>query len=131
MRVLVTGATGLVGCHATARLVSDGHTVRALVRDAAKLARTLEPLGVPEAAVEAVEGDILEPAAIDSIMEAEGGSKLPYELVEKVDRRPRTDGSRSFVDVQLLEELDLPVPYSILGYNPARGTMARKTGGPG
>lgn len=37
MRVLVTGATGLIG-HAIAReLLADGHSVRALVRDLARV----------------------------------------------------------------------------------------------
>lgn len=33
MRVFLTGATGFVGSHIAARLVADGHRVRALVRD--------------------------------------------------------------------------------------------------
>ena len=66
MRILVTGATGLVGSHATARLIADGHAVRALVRDPAKLARTLAPLGVDPGAVDAVEGNILEPEQIEA-----------------------------------------------------------------
>ena len=66
MRVLVTGATGLVGCHATAKLAGDGHAVRALVRDRDKLARTLEPLGVPASAVEAVIGNVLDPATLEA-----------------------------------------------------------------
>ena len=66
MRVLVTGATGLVGCHAVAKLVAEGHTVRAMVRDEAKLARTLAPLGIDSAGVEAVAGDVLEPQRIEA-----------------------------------------------------------------
>lgn len=66
MRVLVTGATGLVGCHAVARLLADGHEARALVRSPAKLTATLAPLGVGANAVEVVEGDILDPAAVQS-----------------------------------------------------------------
>ena len=46
MSVLLTGATGLVGCHTAARLVAEGHQVRALVRAAGKLERTLAPLDV-------------------------------------------------------------------------------------
>ncbi|MAG31616.1 MAG: hypothetical protein CL908_12080 [Deltaproteobacteria bacterium] len=66
MRVLVTGATGLVGCHAVARLVAEGHTVRALVRDEPKLERVLEPFGVDLGRVEAFRGDILERASVDA-----------------------------------------------------------------
>jgi hypothetical protein len=60
----------------------------------------------------------LSPAAIDSVVRAHGGSKLPYREVTLVDRRPRTDDARARVDVALRRELNLPVPYSILGYNP-------------
>jgi len=56
LRILVTGATGLIGCHAAARLAAGGHAVRALVRDPAKLARVLAPF--PGADVEAVAGDL-------------------------------------------------------------------------
>lgn len=37
MKVAITGATGLIGPYAAARLLSQGNTVRALVRDAEKL----------------------------------------------------------------------------------------------
>ena len=52
----MTGATGLIGCHAAARLAAGGHAVRALARDPAKLARVLAPF--PGAEVEAVAGDL-------------------------------------------------------------------------
>ena len=44
-RALVTGATGLVGSHIAERLVADGWTVRALVRDPAR-AKWLDRAGV-------------------------------------------------------------------------------------
>jgi dihydroflavonol-4-reductase len=52
MRTLVTGSTGLIGNAVTKRLVRDGHSVRALVRDPER-ARALVP-----ASVELVRGDI-------------------------------------------------------------------------
>ena len=46
MHVLVTGATGFVGFHVAERLLTEGHGVRALVRDRAKAERILGPLGL-------------------------------------------------------------------------------------
>ena len=36
MKILVTGATGLIGCHAAAGLREAGHSVHLLVRDASR-----------------------------------------------------------------------------------------------
>jgi nucleoside-diphosphate-sugar epimerase len=52
VRALVTGATGFTGGHLAHQLVRRGHTVRALVRDAARAA----PLGA--AGIEVVTGDL-------------------------------------------------------------------------
>ena len=64
-RVLLTGATGLIGCHTAAALAREGFAVRALVRDEAKLARVLAPLGVDLArdGVEPARGDVEDPAS--------------------------------------------------------------------
>lgn len=56
--VLVTGATGTVGNAIAARLVAEGHEVRALVRDL-KRARPLLPDGV-----EPVRGDVTDAASV-------------------------------------------------------------------
>jgi dihydroflavonol-4-reductase len=58
MRVLVTGATGLVGCHAAVQLLEAGYTVRALVRSPEKIDGALSPLGASEEDVEIVVGDV-------------------------------------------------------------------------
>jgi nucleoside-diphosphate-sugar epimerase len=68
MRVLVTGATGLIRCHATARLVEAGHEVRAFVRDREKLDRVLAPFGTA-AQVEAVIGDVTDRSSIERAIE--------------------------------------------------------------
>ncbi len=59
MRCLVIGATGYVGSHLVPRLLDDGHTVRCLVRDPARLARR------PWAGqVEALRGDMADPSSV-------------------------------------------------------------------
>jgi nucleoside-diphosphate-sugar epimerase len=46
VKLLVTGASGFVGSHAVAALLSHGHRVRALVRDARKLESVLAVRGI-------------------------------------------------------------------------------------
>ncbi len=60
MRVLVLGATGVLGRHTIPRLIERGHTVRAVVRSAQQ-AEALRRTGV-----EAVLGDILDPESLPS-----------------------------------------------------------------
>jgi nucleoside-diphosphate-sugar epimerase len=56
MKVLVTGATGLVGSHAVAALQRAGHRIRVLVRDERRVQHALGPLGALD--VEVVTGDV-------------------------------------------------------------------------
>lgn len=62
MKVLVTGGTGFVGSHVVARLVGQGHSVRLLVRDPAKLARVPKLRGVTVDDVCA--GDVTDEASV-------------------------------------------------------------------
>jgi uncharacterized protein YbjT (DUF2867 family) len=61
MKVFLTGATGFVGGHLLRRLISDGHTVRALVR-----AGGAKPASSP--GVETVAGDVVENVGLDEGM---------------------------------------------------------------
>jgi dihydroflavonol-4-reductase len=67
LKILVTGATGLIGCHAAARLVQSGHAVRALVREADKLPRVLAPFALGDA-VDPHVGDVTDPASVESAL---------------------------------------------------------------
>ncbi|MFL5356459.1 SDR family NAD(P)-dependent oxidoreductase [Archangium sp.] len=62
MNVLVTGATGLIGNAIAHRLVAQGKTVRALVRDTDKAKRLLP------AEVELVRGDVTDPESLPAAM---------------------------------------------------------------
>jgi nucleoside-diphosphate-sugar epimerase len=68
MRVLVTGATGLIGCHAVSQLLDAGHAVRALVRNPAKLESVLDPFGRNVSEVESVRGDVTDAASVASAL---------------------------------------------------------------
>src|SRR5918995_2809712 len=65
MRILITGGTGFVGSHSAAALLAAGHDVRILARSPTRVAGTLAALGAAPAAVEIVEGDVLDRTAID------------------------------------------------------------------
>jgi len=54
MKIFLTGATGFVGSHLTARLLADGHDVRALVRDPAAARAKLGDK------VELIQGDVID-----------------------------------------------------------------------
>jgi NADH dehydrogenase len=59
MRIFLTGGTGFVGRHMIDRLLSEGHTIRALVRDPGKTAQ-------PQAGVEWIAGDVVEGSGLEN-----------------------------------------------------------------
>lgn len=67
MHVLVTGATGFIGFHTASRLLAEGHSVRALVRDLAKADRVLGKLGLNGDAL--VKGDMTDSDSVSGAME--------------------------------------------------------------
>ena len=68
---LVTGAGGFIGRQLVARLVRDGHRVRALVR------REPPPGFASDARIDVMHGDLGDPAAVDR---AVAGTRLVYHL---------------------------------------------------
>jgi len=77
VRCLVIGATGYVGSRLVPRLLSDGHAVRCLVRDPAKLAR--QPWA---GRVEALRGDMTDPSSVGA---ACAGVDAVFYLVHAMD----------------------------------------------
>ncbi|CAM3716653.1 NAD-dependent epimerase/dehydratase family protein [Smaragdicoccus niigatensis] len=67
MKVMVTGATGFVGSHATAALMRAGHEVRLLVRRPDQVPRSFAPFGIVP--TDLVVGDILDEAAVASALD--------------------------------------------------------------
>ena len=67
MKILVTGGTGFVGAHTIAALRADGHDVRMLVRNRARVANALGPLGVTVDDV--VLGDVTDAGSVGEALE--------------------------------------------------------------
>lgn len=100
----MTGATGLIGAHAAARLVAVGHAVRALVRDAEKLARVLGPFPGAAAGVEPIIADVTDSAGVlralagcDGVLHCAGVFSHDLAAAERL-RRVNVDGTRSVLD---------------------------------
>jgi uncharacterized protein YbjT (DUF2867 family) len=92
MRVLVTGASGFAGSLLVPRLRSDGHTVRALARDPARVGQALARLprqaetGGP--ALEVIRGDAVTGAGLERALD---GVEVAYYLIHSMERSPVDD----------------------------------------
>jgi nucleoside-diphosphate-sugar epimerase len=73
MKILVTGATGLIGCHSVSALLDAGHLVRVFVRDASKLDHVLGPFGRSAKDVEVSTGELADRDAFRQALEGCGG----------------------------------------------------------
>ncbi|MCX6463456.1 MAG: SDR family oxidoreductase [Pseudonocardiales bacterium] len=91
MHCLVIGATGYVGARLVPRLLAQGHTVRCLVRDPAKLGRL--PFATE---VEARRGDVADP---DAVRAACDGVDAVYFLVHSMDGPGFADRERRAAQV--------------------------------
>ncbi len=77
MRILVTGASGFVGSLLVPRLLADGHTVRALARDEARIDAARR--------VEALSGDVL---TGEGLAPALDDVEVAYYLIHSMERAP-------------------------------------------
>jgi len=84
MRVMMTGGTGFVGSHTVRRFVEAGHEVRLLVRDAEKVRRVFDPVGIAIPEKDVIVGDIVDE---DSVSRAMEGCDAVYHGAALVDMR--------------------------------------------
>jgi len=67
MKVLITGGTGFVGSHAAAAMAADGHQLRFLVRDEARVHAAIGPLGAT--ASDVVVGDVMNASTVERALD--------------------------------------------------------------
>jgi uncharacterized protein YbjT (DUF2867 family) len=92
MRILVTGASGFAGSLLVPRLLSDGHTVRALGRDHARVSQALARVGLsePGPGVEILRGDVLSGQGLSRALEE---VEVAYYLIHSMERPPTSSSS--------------------------------------
>ncbi len=89
MRIVVTGATGHVGCNLIRALLNEGHRVRALVHNTT--------LGIEGLDVETVHGDVLD---FDSLVRAFDSAETVYHLAGYISLSPADRPLLEAVNVQ-------------------------------
>jgi nucleoside-diphosphate-sugar epimerase len=132
MRILVTGATGLIGCHAAAELVRCGQEVRLLVRDPAKVDRVFAPFGLASGDFDLRVGDLLDPEALGRGLEGCQGL-LHCAGIFSPERRDEArlvetnvEGTRRVLEAGRAAGLDRAVYVSsMLALFPPRGSTMR------
>lgn len=96
MKILVTGVSGFVGSHLAERLVSEGQTVRGLVRQANARGHLS-----PKLAAELVPGDITRPETLAAAMQDMDAVvhlvAIPYESRGKTFQAINVQGTRNVV----------------------------------
>ncbi len=87
MRILVTGASGFAGSLLVGRLLSDGHNVRALGRDPARVKAALarERPQASGAQAEVLRGDAV---SGEGLSQALDGVQVAYYLIHSMERAP-------------------------------------------
>ena len=79
MRILVIGATGLIGRPVASRLASDGFEVRSLVRDASRAGSRLGP------DIEYVEGDVADQDSVERAVQGCDGVHISLAAARRED----------------------------------------------
>ena len=133
MKILVTGASGLVGCHATRALIQAGHEVKLLARSHERVRRALDPLGIGELETEL--GDVTDRlaaekavAGCDAVVHAAALYSLDPKRRDEL-RHTNVEGTENVLRAAAEAELD-PIVHvsSISTLFPPTGPVLRADG---
>ncbi len=120
--LLITGATGFIGSHLVARLVSQGERPRCLVRDRNRAAALL-----PVDKIEIVQGETIYPATLEAAVQ--GVDTIVHAAFLTADRKPSStnqyhktnvDGTRNLVNAAKAAGVKRIIEISGLGTKPGQ-----------
>lgn len=132
MLICVTGGTGFVGSHSVAAVLRAGFRVRLVVRDPARVAPALAPLGIDPGAVDVAVADVTDRTAVAAALRG-ADAVLHAASVYSFDSRRRSDlrrinelGTEVVLDAARRVGAD-PVVYvsSVAALMPAKGRELR------
>lgn len=130
MKILVTGASGLIGCHATAALLEAGHAVAVLSRSVEKLDAALRPLGRSVRELEVVAGDLADAPSLRRALEGRDGllhcaGRFSPSLADAgLLHRTNVEGTRNVLEAGAAAGLERIVHLSsMLALFPPRGPV--------
>jgi len=126
MRVFLTGATGFVGSHLLARLLNDGHTVRALVRRRGLLRSAEAPTG----RLEEVQDDLNSENLIKRVARSEAVINLVgiiYERGAETFESVHHQGTRNLVEAARQNGVRRFIQMSALGARAANASPYHMT----
>ena len=105
--VAVTGANGFIGSHVCKKLLEDGYSVRAVVRDPSDAAKVDHLLQLPgaDAQLQCIRGDLLKPGGYDDAFTGCAAVVHTAAVVEVLDNRdaenkivkPAVDGTKNTI----------------------------------
>ncbi|MBF6321325.1 NAD(P)-dependent oxidoreductase [Nocardia cyriacigeorgica] len=114
MRIAIFGATGTLGRHVLERALRQGHEVTILTRDASRVASTHDNLRV-------VEGDVLDPAAVDGAVA--GQEAVLICLGNGRKGVVRAEGTRTVIEAMRRNGVKRLICQSTLGVGDSRDNL--------
>lgn len=130
--IAVTGSTGFVGRHITARLIADGYRVRALTRSEDKARRVLDEKAIEDGRIELCTGTLDDPDALRHLVDGCGACIHLVGIIRETKNQSfekvHVDGTRAIVEACRQHDPSMRfVHMSALGVGPDKRAGYRDT----